>query len=203
MTMRKQPEGLHRVPRGEERPAQEYDIFKGKMHIGHTQRAKQGWFGFADGVTLAGLPEAHKTHGDAMLAIHEAWEAAQPQPSAPAAPPVPDPAPSDGPVEAVESEHVEVIPVSDTSQLVEMEPPDLKAALEAGEELPVLADAETMAKVEAGEADILIPTVEVMDSGLTEESDWPEPDPQPVKLPDVQAPPQSSGDDWFPDPFAE
>jgi hypothetical protein len=135
MTMKPQPEGMHREARQESRkpdpnregkllPADEYDIFDGKEHAGVTQRAKGGWRGLPDGVPLpdGNLPPVQPTHGVAMQYIRDQrarlaasnGQAAMPDP---VPPPVAPAANIDtGGLHAEETESIRVIPDSPTEE---------------------------------------------------------------------------------------
>lgn len=127
MTMRAQPEGLHRKRRGEVKtnpdtgkpfPADEYDILiKDGTAIGQTKRhyKGQGWFALnlAGGslkTAESGLPEPYRTHGDAMAAIGAEYAEKTLTPG-PAEAPVPEPVVSEAPV-VIEAESVTIIEVS-------------------------------------------------------------------------------------------
>jgi hypothetical protein len=81
VTMKRQPEGIRRVRRGDKQPADEYDIFLRDEHLGYTQRAKGGkWRAFPDGQEV--WPEALADH---TAAVEQLLRARKPGAKAPAA----------------------------------------------------------------------------------------------------------------------
>lgn len=85
MPMRKQPAGVHRVPRGDARPPQAYDIFVDGEHAGWVERLEDGWRSYT-GQWPVKFPGrgAYLAAVDAMAAAHRAEKAAQAKTSDPA-----------------------------------------------------------------------------------------------------------------------
>lgn len=197
MTMRAQPEGLHRKRRGEAKvnpdtgkplPADEYDIMiKDGTVIGTTKRhyKGQGWFALnlAGGslkTAESGLPEPYRTHGDAMSAIGAEYAESALAPK-PAEAPVPEPVVSEAPL-VVESESVTVIEVP-LPEVVE-DPEGMPS-----EELPSEELLHSLPKPDKPKA----APEQSQEQNMAETDDW---------LTGEDDPPADPGPDYFQDPFA-
>lgn len=209
MTMRAQPEGLHRKRRGEVKtnpetgkpvPADEYDILiKDGTVIGTTKRHYKGlgWFALnlAGGslkTAESGLPEPYRTHGDAMAAIGAEYAETALTPEPPEAP-VPELVRSESPL-VVEEERITVIEVSpqdiiDPDALPPEEYPQESSVADPVGTMPGEELLDSLPKPDKPKA----APEQAQEAQMAETDDW---------LRGEDDPPADSSSDFFDDPFA-